>query len=263
MTRRERLEAKLAKRLDWAAKREKKSDAAFDATRKLADSIPLGQPILVGHHSERHARRDAERIHSGMEAGVEHAKMADLHASKAGGIEHALETSIFSDDADAIERLEERIDAMEKDRARFKLVNTLYRKGDAAGLAAIGISLDALARALEGVPSFNRKPHPPYELSNLGSNIRRLRERVVAIRARNARTAKAEASGGATIEGAEYVRVTFAEKPERSTIDALRAAGFAWSAGSWMGRRAQLPAGILPVVEGTGTKNEEGSNDAE
>jgi hypothetical protein len=30
----------------------------------------LGQPILVGHHSERHARRDAERIENGMRKAV-------------------------------------------------------------------------------------------------------------------------------------------------------------------------------------------------
>lgn len=60
MTRRERLEAKLAKREEWASKAQGKADARFESTRKLADSILLGQPILVGHHSEGHARRDAE-----------------------------------------------------------------------------------------------------------------------------------------------------------------------------------------------------------
>ncbi len=28
--------------------------------------IPPGQPILVGHHSERRTRRDAQRIENGM-----------------------------------------------------------------------------------------------------------------------------------------------------------------------------------------------------
>lgn len=48
----------------YAESRRGESDHAFEAGRRLADSIPLGQPILIGHHSERRARRDAERIAS-------------------------------------------------------------------------------------------------------------------------------------------------------------------------------------------------------
>ena len=44
----------------------------------------------------------------------------------------------------------------------------------------------------------------------------------------------------------EYVRVTFAEKPARTTLDALKAAGFTWGGGSWVGARAKLPAEIAP-----------------
>jgi hypothetical protein len=33
---------------------------AHDAVHRIADNIPFGQPILIGHHSERHARKDAE-----------------------------------------------------------------------------------------------------------------------------------------------------------------------------------------------------------
>ncbi|WP_132290495.1 DUF3560 domain-containing protein [Kribbella sp. VKM Ac-2568] len=32
------------------------------ARRQISDHIPLGQPILVGHHSERRHRRDIERM---------------------------------------------------------------------------------------------------------------------------------------------------------------------------------------------------------
>ncbi len=52
--------------------------------------IPPGQPILVGHHSERRARRDAQRIENGMKRAVmlveraeyweERARSALLHA---------------------------------------------------------------------------------------------------------------------------------------------------------------------------------------
>lgn len=47
------------------------SEARHSAARQIADGIPFGQPILVGHHSEGRARRDAERIHSNMRAAVD------------------------------------------------------------------------------------------------------------------------------------------------------------------------------------------------
>ena len=34
--------------------------------RQLTSGIPFGQPILIGHHSEKRARRDAEKIENGM-----------------------------------------------------------------------------------------------------------------------------------------------------------------------------------------------------
>src|SRR5690606_1472040 len=47
------------------------------------------------------------------------------------------------------------------------------------------------------------------------------------------------------IEGGDWVRVTFAEKPERSVLSALKAAGFRWRGGSWIGERAKLPAEVM------------------
>lgn len=56
---------------------------------------------------------------------------------------------------------------------------------------------------------------------------------------------KAEAAGGIVVEGAgDYVRVTFAEKPARETLNELKAAGFRWGGGSWTGRRDALPASV-------------------
>ena len=50
----------------YSEKRGDEAERARQAVAAIADNIPLGQPILVGHHSERHARRDAERIENGM-----------------------------------------------------------------------------------------------------------------------------------------------------------------------------------------------------
>src|SRR5690606_4925755 len=49
------LEAKAARQLAEA-------EAHDQRARQIADLIPLGQPILLGHHSQRRAERDQERI---------------------------------------------------------------------------------------------------------------------------------------------------------------------------------------------------------
>jgi predicted RNA methylase len=54
----------------YQGKRAAEADQARDAVSSIADGIPLGQPIIIGHHSERHARKDVERIESGMRKAV-------------------------------------------------------------------------------------------------------------------------------------------------------------------------------------------------
>ena len=54
----------------YQARRAADAAAAQERVKEITSGIPLGQPILVGHHSERHARRDAERIERGMEKAV-------------------------------------------------------------------------------------------------------------------------------------------------------------------------------------------------
>ncbi len=129
MTRLERKEARLARRLEWAASRDRKAAAGFSRAASIADGSPFGQPILVGHHSEGHARRDQARIKSGMRAGVESQDMAAHHRSKAAGIADQLERSIFSDDPDAPERLRERIAVLEADRERMRAVTVKSAAG--------------------------------------------------------------------------------------------------------------------------------------
>lgn len=43
---------------------------ASDGVHAIADNIPFGQPILIGHHSEKRARRDQQRITDGISKAV-------------------------------------------------------------------------------------------------------------------------------------------------------------------------------------------------
>jgi|SRR5664279_616218 len=49
----------------------------YERSRALADRIPFGQPILVGHHSQARAERDASRIRRDMDLAVTHSESAE------------------------------------------------------------------------------------------------------------------------------------------------------------------------------------------
>lgn len=71
-------------------KRARDAQSARAAVDAIAENIPFGQPILVGHHSERHARKHAEKIERGMERAVKMWETSEYWANRAAGaIAHA------------------------------------------------------------------------------------------------------------------------------------------------------------------------------
>ena len=73
-----------AVRLTARAEREQaRADERWEAGRRLADSIPMGQPILLGHHSQARAERDRDRIAAHTDASIEHQRRANEAAAAA------------------------------------------------------------------------------------------------------------------------------------------------------------------------------------
>lgn len=246
MTRRERLERKLQLRKAWAETRAKRADTDLDKAMHQLDGIEPGQPILIGHHSERRHRAALERHDNAMHRSIESHKMAELHESKADGIAVQLESSVFSDDPDAIEQIQARIAEREAERDRIKAYNASCRKGTPDET----LLDDAQRKNLEVVRRVcpyqlgPRGEYPSYSLSNLGANIRRDMQRVEQIKRRNARQEQAESAGGVLIRqnaAANWASITFAQKPDRDILNALRTAGFSWGGGSWSGYADKIP----------------------
>ena len=241
MTRRERLERKIERREEWAAgRRDKAATLRAYGGNLRHDWAFITQPGPIPERAKMNRKDDQA---------FEHTKMAEHHDAKAAGLADQLDRAVFSDDANAIEALTARIAEHEAKRDRMKLVNALYKKKDAAGLAALGLDLDRLTEKLAAAGAYwGDKPHLPYELTNLGARIRADRERITQISASQQRTDQANTAGGLLIEAKPewngYCRVTFAEKPDRAILDALKTAGFRWGAGAWTGERAKLPTGI-------------------
>ena len=146
----------------------------------------MGQPILLGHHSQKRAERDRDRIVNGTRRVVEHSTKAREFTRRAANIEAAAEHAIYSDDADAITRLKERIAGLESERDAIKAYNAACRKGtaDPATLP------DNLARELAssisvwGETQYPGGRFPSYTLRNLSENINRQRRRLAALTTR-------------------------------------------------------------------------------
>lgn len=78
-----------AERLEGLAdKRHAQSNAFARRADELSQAFYMGQPILVGHHSERGARKTQERMHSAMTAAVKAEKAAGYWLGRASSAEH-------------------------------------------------------------------------------------------------------------------------------------------------------------------------------
>lgn len=88
----EHMEARADMLAERAEKRANESNSYHDRAHQLSDRIPFGQPILVGHHSERRARRDANNIHNwrgkGFELGREATRLTNAAESAATYTQH-------------------------------------------------------------------------------------------------------------------------------------------------------------------------------
>ena len=74
----------------YSEKRAADAESAHAGVKAISDHIPLGQPILVGHHSEKRARKDAERIENGMRKAVKMWETSQYWTDRAAGaIRHA------------------------------------------------------------------------------------------------------------------------------------------------------------------------------
>ncbi len=79
----ERARAKAERYNEWSEAAERKSTEAFNRAHDAVAGIPFGQPILVGHHSEKRHRAAIAKSDSAMRKSCEMADKAESHAHKA------------------------------------------------------------------------------------------------------------------------------------------------------------------------------------
>lgn len=244
----ERQEAKRKRLEERAARAEKDSESASVKVARIASYIPMGQPILVGHHSEKRHRRDLERIDNGMRRASEaHGEAAELRrraeAVGTGGIS--------SDDPEAVMKLQAKLADLERQQAWMKQVNSAWRKAgrpapnDEAGWKKaddlLGVPSETLgALRLEAAKRWHYSPcpFPRYALTNIGADVRRVRARIESLKqAASAVSSEVDHGVCRVVENAEAnrIQILFAGKPEAAVRETLKRHGFRWSPqeGAW------------------------------
>jgi len=229
--RRARLEAR-AERLA------QEGNATHARAREMASAIPFGQPILVGHHSEKRDRNYRKRYCALYDKSAELQKAAGEAAARADSVGRG---GVSGDDPDAVDKLREQLPAMRERRDMMVKANKLVRKKDMAGLLAMGFTEVAVARLF--VPDFaGRLGFPAYELTNLGANIRRIEQRIAHLE-KQAAVTEAEPYVERMVGDVKVVedresnrlRLVFPGKPDAAMRTKLKSRGFRWapSEGAW------------------------------
>lgn len=231
-------EAKIAaRRAHLEAKAEsakQQSTAHVQGAYSAVAGIEMGQPILIGHHSERRHRRALERSDNCMRRAIDADHKAEEYTRKAEAVGTG---GISSDDESAIEKLTAQVEQLEKNQEFMKEANKAAKKGIPA-LVALGFS-EGDAKKFMTPDCMRQIGFPAYKLSNNRANIKRIRSRIASLGKLSQREAKKEETGLYTYEeNKEENRIMFffEGKPDEETRSIMKRHAFKWSPrrGAWV-----------------------------
>lgn len=236
MNRKERQEARSERYREYAENAEKRATAAFNASNAAVAGIPPGQPILVGHYSEKAHRRALERSNGAMMRSVHESEKAAYYRQKAEAAEN--NDNIYLGDDDAIERLEEKIATLSAKQEKMKAVNKLMRSKKIddeklTGLLELGLSEIAAKNAVA-----NNFTYPAYCLTNNNAKINAAKKQLEKAKSLAVKEDREYKAGILTIEecySENRIRIYFPDKPDDEMRTQLKRNGFRWapSMGCW------------------------------
>lgn len=228
-----------ARKANYEARAEQarqQSNSAYEHAKSMAQVIPFGQPILVGHHSEGADRRYRARIRRGFEKSFELQRRAEHYADKAAAVGKG---GISSDDPQAVEKLKGQLMQMQRAHDTMKALNAVIRrhaKNDTteqiAALVETGLIDEEKARHLLTPDFAGRIGFAAYQLQNSNASIRRITHRIKELE-KAADRPETEHTG----DGYKYredptenrAMFQFDAKPEKGTREVLKRHGFRWS----------------------------------
>lgn len=159
-----------------AASARKKSAASYERSQSLVAHIPMGQPILVGHHSERRHRNTLDKSWNALGQSVALSDAAEKLARRAESVGCA---GIASDAPDALQQLKDKLQQLQTSQETMKSANKLIRTGQPEKLTELGFSADQIEKLLN--PRFGGQGFASFSLTNNSAEIRRTKQRIEAL----------------------------------------------------------------------------------
>lgn len=218
---------------DIAIAKRRASAAAFDASHNAVAHIPFGQPILVGHHSEKRHRAVLSRSHNLMDRACNLAKTADYYDNKAEKIGNS---GISSDDPDAVLKLNDKVVMLKKAHQMMLSANKIVRNKASSDdekkekLFCLGYSEKMVIEIMS--TDYSRQGFASYQLSLSNKAIKTAEERIAAInKAKTLNTDEQEFKGFTVQCDTEDNRIVirFPDKPDDAVRALLKRNAFKYS----------------------------------
>lgn len=243
----DRRKSRIARYKKLAEKNKEKAEGLFEAASAQIEHIPPGQPILVGHHSEKRHRKALEKHDSKMRKAFEAGSKAEYYERRADAAEK--NQAISADDPDALPKLEAKIQEAQEDHAKMVKANKLIRQGDLKGL--FHLLGEDRAREILKPDYMNRTGFPEYALKNSNATIRRMKDRLEELQDRfEGQDAEYKINGIRVLENVRdnRLQIFFETKPSDEMRTRLKTNGFRWarSVGAW---QRQLTNGARHAAE--------------
>ena len=222
-SRSERKQNRIDRYNELARKAETKSIEAFEHSNSIVKCIPMGQPILVGHHSEKRHRRDLDKSWNALGKSVQENNNA-----------------IYTEDEDSVERLEEKIARLEKLQQAMKDRNKIVRDKKLTEEEKIAklIETGMTEKAAQGliVPDVcNDIGYAACYLTNNSATIRNAKKRLERVKRLKSQEEKTyEVNGIRVVENPQENRfqIFFVKKPAEEIRQKLHRVGYRYSYGN-------------------------------
>ena len=147
---------------------------------------------------------------------------------------------ISADDPQAVQKLEKKLESLEKSQETMKAVNAYYRKHKTLdGCPHLPPEeLEKLKANMASSWHLEDKPFATWALSNNSAEIRRVKDRIKSLSQQKEIGFVGWEFDGGKVEAnteANRLQIFFEDKPDEATREALKSNGFRWSpkAGAW------------------------------
>lgn len=191
----ERRKQRIERYKELSMKAQERSSRYSNSNANRILQIAPGQPILVGHHSEKKHRKLIKRAQDDIRKSIEEDNKSKFYKERVITAENS--KVIYSDDPQAINKLKEKLERLENERASIKA-----------------------------------REHSTWELTNIGATIRETKKRIERLeKLDNIDFKEINLENGKVIHNKEINRIQFLfdNIPDEETRKILKSHGFRWS----------------------------------